>query len=87
MPVRTQKCVDCGAPAEMYDHRSLSKPEDVEPVCRRHNILRGPADSVSIGLQGGDPNTHTAGHLHARRATATRVVPTLVKIESGTPIT
>ena len=36
-------CVDCGCKASVYDHRDYSKPLDVEPVCRRCNILRGPA--------------------------------------------
>ena len=41
--VDTQYCVDCGAFAEMYDHRDYQRPTDVVPVCRRCNILRGPA--------------------------------------------
>lgn len=36
-------CVDCGAPAEHYDHRDYSKPLDVAPVCRSCNFKRGPA--------------------------------------------
>lgn len=36
-------CVDCGAPAHDYDHRDYNKPLDVVPVCRRCNLLRGPA--------------------------------------------
>lgn len=35
-------CVDCGDKARDYDHRDYGKPLDVEPVCRRCNILRGP---------------------------------------------
>lgn len=35
-------CVDCGSPADEYDHRDYKKPMDVEPVCRRCNGLRGP---------------------------------------------
>jgi hypothetical protein len=42
-PVDTQYCVDCGSFAEMYDHRDYSKPVHVDPVCRRCNIIRGPA--------------------------------------------
>lgn len=37
------KCVDCGLPAEHYDHRYYGKPLEVEPVCRICNIRRGPA--------------------------------------------
>lgn len=36
-------CVDCGQPAIEYDHRDYSKPLEVDPVCRRCNLLRGPA--------------------------------------------
>lgn len=35
-------CVDCGAVAEVYDHRDYSKPLDVQPVCRSCNLKRGP---------------------------------------------
>src|SRR5579863_750372 len=34
-------CTDCGAPAKQYDHRWYSRPLEVQPVCRRCNILRG----------------------------------------------
>ena len=40
---RTLKCVDCGKPANGYDHRDYRKPVEVEAVCRRHNRLRGRA--------------------------------------------
>lgn len=36
-------CADCAGPAIEYDHRDYSKPLQVEPVCRRCNLLRGPA--------------------------------------------
>lgn len=36
-------CVDCGKPAIEYDHRDYSKPLQVDPVCRRCNLLRGHA--------------------------------------------
>lgn len=36
-------CTDCSTPAEQYDHRDYAEPMKVEPVCRRCNILRGPA--------------------------------------------
>lgn len=42
-PIDTQYCVDCGAFAEMYDHLDYQRPTDVQSVCRRCNILRGPA--------------------------------------------
>lgn len=42
-PIDECYCVDCGAFAEMYDHRDYAKPLDVDPVCRRCNIRRGPA--------------------------------------------
>ena len=41
--VTTLDCVDCGKPAEHYDHRDYNKPLDVEPVCRSCNKKRGPA--------------------------------------------
>ena len=37
------KCVDCGSQATGYDHRDYNKPLDVEPVCQRCNVRRGPA--------------------------------------------
>lgn len=36
-------CLDCGAPAQAYDHRDYNKPLDVEPVCHACNVKRGPA--------------------------------------------
>lgn len=59
-PVTTQRCVDCGAVATAYDHYKGYAREhwlDVQPVCTRHNVLRGkskparthdPADPVSV---------------------------------------
>lgn len=43
-------CKDCGASAEMYDHRDYGKPLEVEPVCRKCNNHRGPA--VAFGKWG-----------------------------------
>lgn len=37
------KCVDCGCQASEYEHRDYNYPLMVEPVCRRCNLLRGPA--------------------------------------------
>ena len=39
----TLTCVDCGAPASVYDHRDYSKPMAIKPVCRACNVFRGPA--------------------------------------------
>lgn len=36
-----------GAQALFYDHRDYSKPLQVEPVCGRHNKLRGPGLRVT----------------------------------------
>lgn len=36
-------CLDCGAPAQVYDHRDYNRPLDVEPVCHACNVRRGPA--------------------------------------------
>lgn len=38
----TLSCVDCGVSAEQYDHRDYGQPLNVEAVCRRCNLLRGP---------------------------------------------
>jgi hypothetical protein len=42
----TLKCVDCGAPAALYEHRDYDKPLEVEPVCIPCNSKRGPAKSL-----------------------------------------
>lgn len=42
-PARGQQCADCNEPATEYEHRDYGKPLDVVPICRRCNILRGPA--------------------------------------------
>ena len=39
----TLTCPDCGAPAQVYDHRDYNRPLDVEPVCHACNVKRGPA--------------------------------------------
>jgi hypothetical protein len=43
---KTLKCADCGAHATVYDHRDWTKPLQVEPVCNRHNLIRGPAANL-----------------------------------------
>ena len=45
-PVKTLLCVDCGKPAQSYEHRDYNKPLDVSPVCRSCNYFRGPAIPV-----------------------------------------
>lgn len=35
-------CVDCGSPAQEYDHRDYKKPLEVDPVCKACNQARGP---------------------------------------------
>jgi hypothetical protein len=36
-------CVDCGKPAQCYEHRDYNKPLEVEPTCKSCNTRRGPA--------------------------------------------
>ena len=38
------QCIDCGAAAKLYEHRSYNKPLEVEPMCVSCNTLRGPAE-------------------------------------------
>ena len=40
-------CVDCGSPAEIYEHRDYNRPLDVQPVCRSCNSRRGPAIDIA----------------------------------------
>lgn len=42
-PVTSHTCVDCGNPAEAYEHRDYGAPLDVEPVCNSCNGIRGAA--------------------------------------------
>lgn len=35
-------CVDCGKPAQVYDHRDYNQPIKVDPVCQKCNLKRGP---------------------------------------------
>lgn len=39
-------CADCGTQATEYDHRDYNRPLEVDPVCRRCNLNRGPAIPV-----------------------------------------
>lgn len=44
LPVTMHRCVDCRTkPAVDYDHRDYTKPLEVDPVCRRCNLMRGHA--------------------------------------------
>jgi hypothetical protein len=42
-PPDTVLCIDCEMPACEYEHRDYRKPMDVNPICRKCNIRRGPA--------------------------------------------
>lgn len=45
--VDTLICVDCGKTAQNYDHRDYTNPLEVEPVCKKCNLIRGYAkDSI-----------------------------------------
>lgn len=43
LPVTRYRCVDCGEPAQHYDHRDYGRPLEVQPVCRSCNRKRGHA--------------------------------------------
>jgi hypothetical protein len=45
-------CVDCGKPAEAYDHRDYTEPLVVSPVCTRCNVLRGPGRYAFVPARG-----------------------------------
>lgn len=42
-PAFQRTCVDCGADAQVYDHRDYRKPYEVDPVCQTCNLKRGRA--------------------------------------------
>ena len=65
--ISTQTCVDCGSPAEHYDHRDYNKPLEVEPVCRTCNYRRGPAIPGPVREQ--DPLTKSCGVMVRLTAT------------------
>lgn len=50
-PARAYACVDCGRPAEVYDHRDYCEPLKVDPVCQRCNVHRGQALQLQPGAQ------------------------------------
>lgn len=41
-PAKTLDCVDCGEPAQCYEHRDYNYPMMVDPVCKRCDCNRGP---------------------------------------------
>ena len=47
----TLNCVDCGRKAEHWEHRDYLKPLDVDPVCTRCNIKRGPGENAELNEQ------------------------------------
>ncbi len=50
-PARDLKCIDCGKPAQGYDHRDYSQPLAIEPVCRSCNRRRGSASGYEGSLR------------------------------------
>lgn len=42
------KCVDCGLPGSVYDHRDYNYPLRVDLVCRSCNYKRGPAIACDL---------------------------------------
>jgi hypothetical protein len=49
-PVTSQRCIDCGRPAQAYDHRDYGRPLEVEPVCDSCNALRGAAKPCEASM-------------------------------------
>ena len=66
----TLACTDCGVPAQQYDHRDYNKPLDVQPVCRRCNLKRGPA----IPAHGSVERLLGEGRIPYRRGSAVRIL-------------
>lgn len=64
-----QLCADCGARAEVYDHRDYNKPLDVVAVCRSCNTKRGAAKPLD------NPPLY-----QVERATASEELPSTVHI-------
>jgi hypothetical protein len=44
---RSLRCADCAGPAREYEHRDYNEPLRVDPICRRCNLLRGPAKPLA----------------------------------------
>jgi hypothetical protein len=47
-PATTKKCVDCGWPAKVHDHRDYTKPLKIDPVCYSCNVRRGMAKDSKL---------------------------------------
>lgn len=62
---RGKKCVDCGKPAQGYDHRNYYYPIRVDSVCQPCNAKRGE----------GFPYLGTQTEKNYREQTATMVIP------------
>jgi hypothetical protein len=44
--LRDCRCIDCGFPAQAYDHRDYSRPLEVDAVCWSCNGKRGSAKQL-----------------------------------------
>lgn len=56
---RQLKCADCDGQATEYEHRNYNFPLVVEPICRKCNLVRGPA----IPIEGAVERLLAAGHI------------------------
>lgn len=52
--VETRECMDCGEPAECWDHRNYHHPLAVDPVCKGCNNRRGPGFPFPSETDGGN---------------------------------
>lgn len=76
-PPTQHLCVDCKAPAICYDHRDYFLPLEVEPVCLRCNLRRGPAWATLEKLLSGVPIEGTPPpSLDQQTTTITIRIPT-----------
>jgi hypothetical protein len=57
------KCVDCGNPAQVYDHRDYAKPLEIEPVCKSCNRKRGSAIWIGQKTRFTKPETAYLYHV------------------------
>jgi hypothetical protein len=44
------KCVDCGKPADVWEHRDYARPLDVKPVCKGCNNRAGHAKHLTASV-------------------------------------
>lgn len=80
----TLACVDCDGPAVEYEHRDYNRPLAVEPICRRCNLLRGPA----VPIRGGVERLLDAGLMPYRlRTSFEKLCATMGKPEAAYGIT